>query len=72
LFYCRAYPPADSRQPKPFLLPGFILPLIGCGSLFYFFCVGFFRFVFRRWFDWQCISVDFGARVILFVVFGWP
>jgi len=32
----RAYPPAGSRQPKPLLLPGFVLPLIGCGSIFYF------------------------------------
>jgi len=29
-----AYPPAGSRQPKPLLLPGFLLPLIGCGSVF--------------------------------------
>jgi len=58
MFSCRAYPPADSRQPKPFLLPGFILPPIGCGSKFYFvFYVGFFR---------RCCSF-FGDSVILFV-----
>jgi hypothetical protein len=35
--FARAYLPAARCKPKPFLLPGYILLLIGCGSIFFFY-----------------------------------